>query len=128
MFLGRDLILVPRQGKSSIISQTVSRSVSNCFKECYFQLQAKACTITKSNSPQWVFFTSFKLCKCYQIAQNVSYGQFRFENTNQFQGITISVFYFIRRMYSMSQITGIEETVKIKKQNSCWTREDLELK
>ena len=32
---------------------------------------AKACNFTKSNTPPWVFFTFFKLCKCYQIAQHM---------------------------------------------------------
>ena len=28
---------------------------------------------TKNNTPPWVFFTLFKLCKWYQIAQNITY-------------------------------------------------------
>ena len=31
---------------------------------------------TKSSTLPWVFFTFFKLCKWYQIAQRVSYNQF----------------------------------------------------
>ena len=36
------------------------------------KLQALACNFTKSSSPPWVFFTFFKLYKCYQIAQNIT--------------------------------------------------------
>ena len=32
-----------------------------------------ACNYTKRNSPPWVFFTFFKLCEWYQIAQNITY-------------------------------------------------------
>ena len=38
----------------------------------------KACNFTKSNTPQWVFFTFFKLHKWYQIVQSVSTILFRF--------------------------------------------------
>ena len=34
----------------------------------------KACNSNKSNNPQWVFFTFFKLYKWYQIAQNLKYA------------------------------------------------------
>ena len=34
---------------------------------------AKACNFTKSNTPPWVFFKYFKLCKWYQIAQHIAY-------------------------------------------------------
>ena len=34
-------------------------------------LQTEACNFTKSNTPPWVFFTLFKLCTWYQIAQNI---------------------------------------------------------
>ena len=37
-------------------------------------LQASACSFTKSITLPWVFFTFFKLYKWYQIAQSVSYG------------------------------------------------------
>ena len=33
------------------------------------KLQAKSLSFTKSNTPPWVFFTFFELCKWYQIAQ-----------------------------------------------------------
>ena len=36
------------------------------------KLYASACNFTKSNTPPWIFFTLFKLCKWYQIAQSVS--------------------------------------------------------
>ena len=36
-------------------------------------VKLKACNVTKSNTPPWVFFTIFKLYKWYQIAQNISY-------------------------------------------------------
>ena len=35
-----------------------------------------AFNFTKSNTPQWVFFTFFKLYKWYQIAQNITHGHF----------------------------------------------------
>ena len=38
------------------------------------KLQAKVCNFTKINSPPWVFFTFFKLYKCYQIAQRIRNG------------------------------------------------------
>ena len=31
---------------------------------------------TKINTPPWVFFTFFKLCKWYEIAQRTTYTQF----------------------------------------------------
>ena len=37
------------------------------------KLQAEACNFTKSKTPPWVFFTFFKLYKCYQIAQRITY-------------------------------------------------------
>ena len=37
------------------------------------KLQAKAYNFAKINSPQWVFFTFFKLYKKYQIAQSITY-------------------------------------------------------
>ena len=37
------------------------------------KFQAEACNFTKSNSPPCVFFTFFKLCKWYQIAQCITY-------------------------------------------------------
>ena len=36
------------------------------------KLQAKTCNFAKSNTPSWVFFTFFKLCKWYEITQNIS--------------------------------------------------------
>ena len=36
------------------------------------KLQAETCNFTKINTPPWMFFTFFILCKCYQIAQIVS--------------------------------------------------------
>ena len=45
-------------------------------KLCYHILIiAEACNFTKINSPPWVFFTFFKLYKCYQIAQRITYGK-----------------------------------------------------
>ena len=35
-------------------------------------VQALACNFTKSNNPPWVFFTFFKLCEWYQIAQRTA--------------------------------------------------------
>ena len=37
------------------------------------KLQAKARNFTKINTPPWVFFTLFKLCKWYQIAQRTTF-------------------------------------------------------
>ena len=37
------------------------------------KLQASACNFIKINTPPWVFFTFFKLYKCYQIAQRITY-------------------------------------------------------
>ena len=34
------------------------------------------CNFFKSKTPPWVFFAFFKLCKCYQIAQNIKYMLF----------------------------------------------------
>ena len=38
----------------------------------FSELQALACNFTKSKTPPWVFFTFFKLCKWYKIAQSIS--------------------------------------------------------
>ena len=35
------------------------------------KLQAKSLNFTKSNTTPWVFFWFLKLCKWYQIAQNI---------------------------------------------------------
>ena len=40
------------------------------------KLQAEACNFTKINTPPWVFFTFFKLYKCYQIAQRITYKEY----------------------------------------------------
>ena len=34
---------------------------------------AETCNFTEINTPPWVFFTFFKLYKCYQIAQRTTY-------------------------------------------------------
>ena len=39
---------------------------------------------TKSNAPPWIFFTFFKLCKWYQIAQSVIYNPIQ-HKTNSFR-------------------------------------------
>ena len=36
---------------------------------------SKAAGFTKSNSPLWVFFTFFKLCKWKETAQRIPYNQ-----------------------------------------------------
>ena len=41
------------------------------FKKC--ETWRITCNFTKSNIPPWVFFTFFKLCKWYQIVQNITY-------------------------------------------------------
>ena len=35
-------------------------------------MKTSACNFTKSNTPPWVFFTFFKLCEWYQIAQSTT--------------------------------------------------------
>ena len=48
------------------------------FVELYFVFKlcfAEACNLTKNSTPPWVFFKFFKLCKWYQIAQNVTLEQ-----------------------------------------------------
>ena len=37
------------------------------------KLQDLACNFTKRNTPPWMFFTFFKLCKWYQIAQPTTF-------------------------------------------------------
>ena len=37
-------------------------------------MQAETCNFTKINTPPWVFFTFFKLLKCYQIVQRITYS------------------------------------------------------
>ena len=39
------------------------------------QTRFLACNFTKINTPPWVFFTFFKLHKCYQIAQCITNGK-----------------------------------------------------
>ena len=36
------------------------------------KLQAEVCNFTKSDTPPWVFFMFFKLCKWYQIVQRTT--------------------------------------------------------
>ena len=38
------------------------------------KLQIEACNFIKSNTPPRVFFMFFKLCKCYQVAQRITYA------------------------------------------------------
>ena len=52
------------------------------------KLQAKACNFTKSNTPPWVFFTFFKLYKCYQIAQRTTFGDMG-ESSDSINGILL---------------------------------------
>ena len=40
------------------------------------KLQALACNFTKIDTLPWVFFTFFKLYKCYQIAQRITFNIF----------------------------------------------------
>ena len=47
--------------------------------------QTLACKVIKGNTPQWVFFTFFKLYKWYQIAQSISYDtNIEFKRVNCF--------------------------------------------
>ena len=39
----------------------------------------KACNFTESNTPPWVFFMFFKLCKWYQIAQRITNANYLFQ-------------------------------------------------
>ena len=48
----------------------------------------KRCNFTKSNAPPWVFFTFFKLCKWYQIAQRITYA---LRNNGNWYDIVISI-------------------------------------
>ena len=77
------------------------------------------CNFTKNDIPPWVFFTLFKLCKWYQIAQNITYifdkvlmplnslmflttTKFDlvrpgyFSNANVFENLWISWYHFLR--------------------------------
>ena len=49
------------------------KNVKNTHREVLLLVkwQAKACSFTNSNTPPWVFFTLFKLCNWYQIAQSI---------------------------------------------------------
>ena len=40
------------------------------------KFQTKAQNFTKSSTLPWVFFTLFKFCKWYQIAQSITYHEF----------------------------------------------------
>ena len=51
---------------------TFLKYVKKPMEACYFY---ETCNFTKSNTPPWVFFTYFKLCKWYQIAQCMAYLQ-----------------------------------------------------
>ena len=42
----------------------------------FSKVQAKACNFTKINTPQWVFFTFFKLYNWHQMAQRITYKSF----------------------------------------------------
>ena len=50
----------------------------------YIKLQACSLKVTKANTPQWVFFTFFKLYKWHQIVQCFSFsiGKVLVFNTN----------------------------------------------
>ena len=48
-------------------------SVKNSHGGALLLLKLKTKAFTKSNPPPWVFFTFFKLCKWYQIAQRICY-------------------------------------------------------
>ena len=39
----------------------------------WYYLYNIACKFTKSDTPPWLFFTFFKLCKWYQIMQSITY-------------------------------------------------------
>ena len=41
---------------------------------------AEACNITKRNTPPWVFFTFFNLCKWYQISLSITFKTERHQN------------------------------------------------
>ena len=54
-----------------------SKNVENAQGEVLLLLKfrLKACSFTKSNTPPCMFFTFFKLCKWYKIAQNITYDE-----------------------------------------------------
>ena len=47
--------------------------VMHCAIWYYFYNLKNVKNTTKSNTPTWVIFTFFKLCKWYQIAQSITY-------------------------------------------------------
>ena len=53
-----------------------TKNVKNTHEEVLLliKLQASDCNLTKNNTSSWVFFTFFKLCKWYQIAQSLTYS------------------------------------------------------
>ena len=79
---GKTKIEAPKKSKNLLIGRAFSGSkdtltVRACYakmKTCLF-VKAEACNFTKINTPPWVFFTFFKLYKCYQIAQRTTFLQ-----------------------------------------------------
>ena len=50
-------------------------------EECYF---------SKSNTPPWVFFTFFKFYKWNQVAQPITYAQFKKPENDPVRSVTFS--------------------------------------
>ena len=50
------------------------KNVKNTHGGVFSKVAGLACNFTKSNILPWVFFTFFKLCKWYQIAQHITYN------------------------------------------------------
>ena len=55
---------------------TIKKNVKNTHGRVLLlvKLQVSACNFMKCNTPEWVFFTFFKLYRWYQIVQRVTYG------------------------------------------------------
>ena len=61
-----------------------SKNVKNTHRGVFtlVELQASACNFTEFNTPPWVFFTFFKLCKWHQIVQRTT-SELQFRDSYQ---------------------------------------------
>ena len=59
-------------GVSALVTVTLRFFIRMPQCDALRDLQTEACNFTKVNAPPWVFFTFFKLYKCYQIAQRTT--------------------------------------------------------
>ena len=55
---------------------------------------AEACNITKRNTPPWVFFTFFNLCKWYQISLSITFKTERHQNAYKahYSAVVVGIF------------------------------------